>query len=168
MFQVSVIRRVTRGILGQNLITRRRRRLSSLLPQIVSFKKLPSIAFKEVPNINLFYHLCETTAAFVRDVLKLKVVTVSPGELTLEMAFTPELAGNPSPVTMHGGVIAAAIDHAAGFGCWTTFDTSICSTLNMRIDYLKPLFLEDKSKSTTTTSNSDIFCCPPRRPFSSQ
>jgi uncharacterized protein (TIGR00369 family) len=78
--------------------------------------------------------------------LKLKVLKVSPGLLTVEMAFTPSLLGNPNPASMHGGVIAAAIDHAAGFACWSTFDNLICSTLNMRIDYLKPLFLTDESK----------------------
>jgi acyl-coenzyme A thioesterase PaaI-like protein len=146
--------------------------------------KLPNLSLTEVPNLALFHHLCETTASFVHDVLRLKVVSVAPGRLTLEMAVTPEMVGNPTPATIHGGVIAAAIDHTAGeikweivstlhflcvciigtvvfypilvlihlfcchsgFCCWSTFDSEVCSTMNLRIDYLKPLLLSDRSK----------------------
>jgi hypothetical protein len=80
--------------------------------------KLPNLSLTEVPNLALFHHLCETTASFVHDVLRLKVVSVAPGRLTLEMAVTPEMVGNPTPATIHGGVIAAAIDHTAGEIKW--------------------------------------------------
>jgi acyl-coenzyme A thioesterase PaaI-like protein len=77
--------------------------------------KLPSnLTLKEVHHRNFFFHLAENTAAFAREVLKLKVKSVTPGRLTMEMPFTPDLVGNPQPESMHGGVIAAAIDHTAG------------------------------------------------------
>lgn len=76
--------------------------------------KLSNLTLKEVPNRNFYFHLCESTSAFIRDVLKVKVRHVLPGKLTVEMAFYPDLIGNPHPQSMHGGVIAAAIDHAAG------------------------------------------------------
>lgn len=75
---------------------------------------LPNLTLKEVPNINFYLHLCETTSAFIHEVLQMKVLSVSPGRLTLEMAFLPDMIGNPTPASLHGGVTAAAIDHAAG------------------------------------------------------
>ena len=89
-------------------------RLFASSPLSTNDFEVPPLPYQEVPNRNLFLYLCESGAELVRDVLKVKVLTASPGRVSLKVPFTRELAGNPVPLSMHGGVIAAAIDHTAG------------------------------------------------------
>ena len=60
------------------------------------------------------HRLFETTVPFNR-VLGLKVHSTDPAAPQLRFDMRPELIGNPRRQILHGGVISAALDVAAGF-----------------------------------------------------
>ncbi len=72
--------------------------------------------------------------------LGLKVEKISDGFVLVKIAFRPELVGDPRAQSIHGGIIATAMDAAGGAAAMTTlvsFEDRI-STIDMRVDFLRP------------------------------
>ena len=87
-----------------------------------------------------FIDITEKISPFVKDVLGLKVLELRPGYLKMTMEMKPIFVGNPKSKVLHGGVLAAALDHVGGFAAWSnlTDPLAIVSTVDLRIDYLSP------------------------------
>lgn len=90
----------------------------------------------------------EDAVAFNR-VLGLKVESVDPDAPKLRFDMKPELIGNPRRQILHGGVIAAALDVAAGFAVHLAVSRQRAAepteghfpsigTIDLRVDYLRP------------------------------
>jgi uncharacterized protein (TIGR00369 family) len=73
-------------------------------------------------------------------VLGVRVVAIEPGRVELEIPFREELIGDPMRRAVHGGVISALADTAGGCAVWSALDEphARVSTIDMRIDYLRP------------------------------
>jgi uncharacterized protein (TIGR00369 family) len=73
-------------------------------------------------------------------VLGVRVVSIEPGRAQLEVAFREELIGDPVRRAVHGGVISALADTAGGCAVWSALEEprARVSTIDMRIDYLRP------------------------------
>ncbi len=58
----------------------------------------------------------------------------------LEVPFREELIGDPLRPALHGGVLSALADAAGGGAVWTGIedDRARVSTIDLRIDYLRP------------------------------
>ena len=65
---------------------------------------------------------------------------VTRGRVCLEIPFRPELIGDPLRQSLHGGVLSALADAAGGAVVWSALDEprARVSTIDMRIDYLRP------------------------------
>jgi uncharacterized protein (TIGR00369 family) len=76
--------------------------------------------------------------------LGVRVVSVAPGRIELEIPWRDELVGDPVKPAVHGGVIATLADAAAGFAIWGAVEnhSARVSTIDLRIDYLRPGRLE--------------------------
>ena len=92
--------------------------------------------------------LFETTVPFNK-VLGLKVESLDPQAPKLRFDMKPELIGNPRRQILHGGVISAVLDVAAGFAVHLAVaklkdedpergDFPNIGTIDLRIDYLRP------------------------------
>jgi len=90
----------------------------------------------------------EETVAFNR-VLGLKVESLDPDAPKLRFDMRPELIGNPRRQILHGGVISAVLDVAAGFAIHLAVgknrDAELhegqfpsIGTIDLRVDYLRP------------------------------
>ena len=77
-------------------------------------------------------------------VLGIRVVEIDKGHVRMEIAFREELIGDPVRRAVHGGVISALADTAGGCAVWSALDeeTARVSTIDIRIDYLRPGRLE--------------------------
>jgi uncharacterized protein (TIGR00369 family) len=82
-------------------------------------------------------------------VLGLKVESIDPAATKLRFDMRPELIGNPRRQILHGGVISATLDVAAGFAVYMAVnkDRLVSSdvdrfpsigTIDLRVDYLRP------------------------------
>ena len=62
------------------------------------------------------------------------------GFARLEVPFRDELVGDPMRPALHGGVLSALADAAGGGAVWTGLDDDRArvSTIDLRIDYLRP------------------------------
>ena len=80
-------------------------------------------------------------------VLGLKVDSIDPAKLRFDMR--PELIGNPRRQILHGGVISAVLDVAAGFAIYLAVNKAqivasdvdrfpSIGTIDLRVDYLRP------------------------------
>jgi uncharacterized protein (TIGR00369 family) len=77
-------------------------------------------------------------------VLGIQIVELSPGRATLAIPFRPELVGDPVRPALHGGVISALADTCGGCTVWSAVgDGDRVSTIDLRVDYLRPGKLED-------------------------
>lgn len=76
--------------------------------------------------------------------LGVRVGAVENGRARLEVPFRPELVGDPLRPALHGGVLSALADAAGGAAVWTGLedDRARVSTIDLRIDYLRPARLE--------------------------
>src|SRR5947199_9725416 len=82
-------------------------------------------------------------------VLGLKVESLDPDAPQLRFDMRPELIGNPSRQILHGGVISAVLDVAAGFAIHLAVAKSkgkaseghfpSIGTIDLRVDYLRPV-----------------------------
>jgi uncharacterized protein (TIGR00369 family) len=90
----------------------------------------------------------ETTVPF-NQVLGLKVESTDPEMPKLRFDMKPELIGNPRRQILHGGVISAVLDVAAGFAVHLAVaklkdqdphrgDFPNIGTIDLRVDYLRP------------------------------
>ena len=82
-------------------------------------------------------------------VLGLKVESLDPDAPKLRFDMRPELIGNPRRQILHGGVISAVLDVAAGFAIHLAVGKSrsenpheghfpTIGTIDLRVDYLRP------------------------------
>ena len=92
--------------------------------------------------------LFETTVPFNK-VLGLKVESLDPQAPKLRFDMKPELIGNPRRQILHGGVISAVLDVAAGFAIHLAVakvkdedpergNFPSIGTIDLRVDYLRP------------------------------
>lgn len=67
------------------------------------------------------------------------------GEFSMSLPFRKEMVGNPSVPCLHGGILAAMIDHVGGFTAWSMVDSNLkrVSTVDLRVDYLNPAPCEE-------------------------
>lgn len=91
----------------------------------------------EAPE-ELFKNVIEEFIPFNKH-LGFKLVDVKQDFASLLIPFQDHLIGDPRRKTIHGGVIATAMDTvggAAGITTFKSFDDSL-STIDLRIDYLR-------------------------------
>jgi uncharacterized protein (TIGR00369 family) len=76
--------------------------------------------------------------------LGVRVVEITPKLFRIEIPFRPELIGDPMRPALHGGVLSALADTCGGGAVWLGLDDvrSRVSTIDLRIDYLRPARLE--------------------------
>lgn len=76
--------------------------------------------------------------------LGVKVTELRKSYARLEVPFRPELVGDPLRPALHGGVLSALADAAGGAAVWIGLedDRTRISTIDLRIDYLRPARLE--------------------------
>ena len=93
-------------------------------------------------------HIFDEGVPFNR-VLGLKVASIDPEAPKLRFDMRPELIGNPRRKILHGGVISAVLDVAAGFSVYLAVnkerivDPDVTQfpeigTIDLRVDYLRP------------------------------
>jgi len=72
--------------------------------------------------------------------LGMKIASMEAGKVRLQIAFREEFIGDPMRRALHGGVLSALADAAGGMAVWcATADANArVSTIDMRIDYLRP------------------------------
>ena len=76
--------------------------------------------------------------------LGMKVELVEPGHCVLRIPFQPALVGDPWRPALHGGVLSTLIDTAGGLAVFASLDQiGGVSTVDLRVDYLRPGLLED-------------------------
>ena len=82
--------------------------------------------------------LFETEIPFNR-VLGLEIVSLEEGRALFRMPFRPDLIGDPARPALHGGTLSALADTAGGAAAFTVVQPGdTLSTLDLRIDYLRP------------------------------
>ncbi|MFT3768540.1 MAG: hotdog fold thioesterase [Minicystis sp.] len=77
--------------------------------------------------------------------LGLRVLHVERGRVEMEIPWRDELVGDPLKPAVHGGVISMLADTAGGMAIWTALESPVhqrVSTIDLRIDYLRPGKLE--------------------------
>ncbi len=76
--------------------------------------------------------------------LGVRAPVISAGFARLEIPFREELVGDPLRPALHGGVISMLADTAGGAAVWTLLedDRGRVSTIDLRVDYLRPAKLE--------------------------
>jgi len=73
----------------------------------------------------------------------MKLVSVAKGVAHGELPFRDELVGDPMRPALHGGVLSAFADATGGLAVFTVIEPGAkCSTIDLRIDYLRPGRLE--------------------------
>ena len=83
-----------------------------------------------------------TNIPFNRE-LGLSVVDLGAGRAVLRVPFRDGLVGDPVRPALHGGVISSLADACGGAAVWTLLGPEDrCSTVDLRIDYLRPGSLE--------------------------
>lgn len=71
--------------------------------------------------------------------LGLKLVKVTPGEAVIRAPYREDLIGDPETGVMHGGVVTALLDHAAGTAAFAGLGgKQTPATLDLRLDYMRP------------------------------
>ena len=76
--------------------------------------------------------------------LGIRLVDLDKGRARLEIPFRPEFVGDPMRPALHGGIISTLADTAGGAAVWSALDDTRArvSTIDLRIDYLRPGKLE--------------------------
>ncbi|MGO8995559.1 MAG: hotdog fold thioesterase [Polyangiaceae bacterium] len=95
-------------------------------------------------DLDLLVRIMQEHIPFNR-VLGVRAVSLERGLVRLMVPFRPELVGDPLRPALHGGVISALADAAGGAALWSGIDDDHgrVSTIDLRIDYLRPARLED-------------------------
>jgi uncharacterized protein (TIGR00369 family) len=88
-------------------------------------------------------HFLEQGVPFNK-LLGLKLRLLEKGRALLEVPFRDELVGDPFRPALHGGVLSALADTAGGAAVWGSVPDprSRVSTIDLRLDYLRPARLE--------------------------
>lgn len=94
-------------------------------------------------EMSVLRHVIEELVPFNR-FLGVRVVAIERGRVRLEIPFRDELVGDPMRPALHGGVLSALADAAGGFAVWSAVESEAArvSTIDLRIDYLRPGKLE--------------------------
>jgi uncharacterized protein (TIGR00369 family) len=97
----------------------------------------------EAPHLANLRRLMEEVIPFNK-VLGVRLTTAKTGFARLEIPFKPELVGDPERPALHGGVLSALADAAGGAAVWTGLEDprARLSTIDLRVDYLRPARLE--------------------------
>lgn len=75
--------------------------------------------------------------------LGIHVVELDKGRAILGVPYKPSLIGDAQRPALHGGVISALADTCGGAAVWTAIgEGDRCSTIDLRVDYLRPARLE--------------------------
>jgi uncharacterized protein (TIGR00369 family) len=76
--------------------------------------------------------------------LGLRVLVIERGRVMFEIPFREELVGDPVKRALHGGVISMLADATGGMAVWSALANpeQRVSTIDLRIDYLRPGRLE--------------------------
>jgi len=84
--------------------------------------------------------------------LGIRLVHLEHGRAELEIPWRDELIGDPLKPAIHGGVISALADAAGGAAVWSALENPMhrVSTIDIRIDYLRPGRLEAIFAEATT------------------
>jgi len=94
-----------------------------------------------------FIQMAERGAPFINSVMPCKVTHIDneKGELDMVLPYRKSYTGNVLIPCLHGGVVAAFLDHVGGFAAWTSLSdpTKLLATVDLRVDYLKPSPCED-------------------------
>jgi len=94
-------------------------------------------------DIDSFRDLIENCLPFNK-YIGIKLLSLEPGLCKLLIPFKAELVGDTRRGALHGGVMSTLIDTCGGFAVWSMCDiTDKLSTIDMRVDYLKPAFSDD-------------------------
>lgn len=77
--------------------------------------------------------------------LKFKLENISEGFALIKVPFKEQYVGDPRRQSIHGGIIATALDSVGGAAAMTTLISfeDVISTIDMRVDYLRPGKPED-------------------------
>ncbi len=88
----------------------------------------------------------------------LKVQHLELGRAVLRLPFREDFVGDPFRPALHGGVTSFLIDIAAGMAVLSRLKPEDrCSTLDLRVDYLRPAQLKDLvARATVTRSGSRV------------
>lgn len=73
--------------------------------------------------------------------LGVQALRIAPGDVSLAVPWREELIGDPIRQALHGGVISTLADATGGLCVWTALEnpaTSRLSTVDLRVDYLRP------------------------------
>lgn len=72
--------------------------------------------------------------------LGIRAERMERGNVRLELPFRDELIGDPLKRALHGGVLSTLADVAGGAATWSAIEdpTARLSTIDLRIDYLRP------------------------------
>ena len=76
--------------------------------------------------------------------LGIRAREISDEHITLELPFREEFVGDPIRPALHGGVMSTLADVTGGIAVWSRMEDhrARVSTIDMRIDYLRPGKLE--------------------------
>ena len=90
-------------------------------------------------DINVLRQVVEELIPFNRHI-GVKLISVSRGNVRLELPFREELVGDPMRRALHGGVISTLADTSCGAALWSHYEDphTRVSTIDLRIDYLCP------------------------------
>jgi len=76
--------------------------------------------------------------------LGIKLLELKRGYALMELPFREDFIGDPFRPALHGGVITSLVDTCGGAAVWSAADAmDRVSTVDLRIDYLRPGPLED-------------------------
>lgn len=101
-------------------------------------------------DASVFQNIVEQLIPFNK-MLGMELVEIKPDFAKIKIPFKEDYIGNPLARALHGGLIATAMDTVGGAAGMTTlvsFEDKL-STIDMRVDYLRPgqakdLFVEGK------------------------
>ncbi len=90
-------------------------------------------------DVALLRQVAEELIPFNR-FLGIEVGALDVGKVTMSIPFRDELIGDPVKHALHGGVISALADVAAGVAVWSAIEnpSARVSTIDLRVDYLRP------------------------------
>lgn len=76
--------------------------------------------------------------------LGIRVVRIEEDLMVIELPFRDEFVGDPMRPALHGGVMSTIADVVGGMAVWSKVEDhrARVSTIDMRIDYLRPGKLE--------------------------
>ena len=76
----------------------------------------------------------------------MRVERAAAGRCALRVPFRPELVGDPARPALHGGVLSTLADTAGGLAVFSALGDPTrgrTSTVDLRVDYLRPARLDD-------------------------